>query len=243
MYLMTYSKTCVKGPSSKRPNIGFQDQLSLNAGQKHCRILSLEHSAKYWPSLSYHLSLKSLFCLFLVAILHLFYCILQTIWSNLIRDHSDCFCDQISLECIWTYSKTCVNWPLKIDKTKMLMTNGSLMKVKGIAECPKGSILHFFDNWSWKPIFCFSKSGPLTQVLLYAANIICRQHWLDKNNFSMIRVKEKIFRKNSDFRWMKYRKKLWPAQIFLLFWSLGQGPVEFGKISFVPSKLGKLDSV
>ena len=28
------SKTCVKQPLSKIPNIGFQDQLSLNAGQK-----------------------------------------------------------------------------------------------------------------------------------------------------------------------------------------------------------------
>ena len=33
------------------------------------------------------------------------------------------------------YSKTCVKWPLKIDKTKILMTNGSLMKVESIAEC------------------------------------------------------------------------------------------------------------
>ena len=32
----------------------------------------------------------------------------------------------------------------KIDKTKILMTNGSLMEVKGIAECSKGSILQFF---------------------------------------------------------------------------------------------------
>ena len=40
-----YSKTCVKGPLSKRPKIGFQDQLSLNAGQKYCRMLQGEHSA------------------------------------------------------------------------------------------------------------------------------------------------------------------------------------------------------
>ena len=31
-----YSKTCVKRPFSKRPKISFQDQLSLNAGQKYC---------------------------------------------------------------------------------------------------------------------------------------------------------------------------------------------------------------
>ena len=36
-----YSKACVKWPLSKRPKIGYQDQLSLNAGQK----LQGEHSA------------------------------------------------------------------------------------------------------------------------------------------------------------------------------------------------------
>ena len=40
-----YSKTCVKQPLSKRPIIGFQDQSSLNAGQKYCRMLQGEHSA------------------------------------------------------------------------------------------------------------------------------------------------------------------------------------------------------
>ena len=40
-----YSKTCVKRPLSKRPKIGFQDNLSLNAGQKCCRMLQWEHSA------------------------------------------------------------------------------------------------------------------------------------------------------------------------------------------------------
>ena len=39
------SKTCVKWPLSKRPQIGFQDQLSFNAGQKYCRMLQGEHSA------------------------------------------------------------------------------------------------------------------------------------------------------------------------------------------------------
>ena len=52
-----YSETCVKRPLSKRQKIGFQDQLSLNAGRKYCRILQ--------PSLSYHLLLRYLFCLFL----------------------------------------------------------------------------------------------------------------------------------------------------------------------------------
>ena len=46
----------------------------------------------------------------------------------------------------------------KIDKTKVLMENGSLMKVESIAECSPWSILQYFwptlsDNWYWKPIF------------------------------------------------------------------------------------------
>ena len=66
---ITYSKTCVKRPLSKRPQIGFQDKLSLNAGQKYCRMLQGEH-----------LSLKSLFCLFLSGRFTqvLLYCVLQS---------------------------------------------------------------------------------------------------------------------------------------------------------------------
>ena len=40
-----HSTSCVKLPLSKRPIIGFQDQLSLNAGQKYCRMLQGAHSA------------------------------------------------------------------------------------------------------------------------------------------------------------------------------------------------------
>ena len=60
-----YSKTCVKRPISRRSKIVFQDQLSLNAGQKYCRMLQGTILQYFRPSLSYHLSLKSLFCLFL----------------------------------------------------------------------------------------------------------------------------------------------------------------------------------
>ena len=36
------------------------------------------------------------------------------------------------------YSKACLKQPLKKDKTKVLITNGSLMKVERIAECSLG---------------------------------------------------------------------------------------------------------
>ena len=32
-----HSKTCVNGHSKKDQTLGFQDQLSLNAGQKYCK--------------------------------------------------------------------------------------------------------------------------------------------------------------------------------------------------------------
>ena len=44
-FFAKYSKTCVERPISKRLKIGFQDQLSLNSGQKYCRMLQGEHSA------------------------------------------------------------------------------------------------------------------------------------------------------------------------------------------------------
>ena len=43
--VFVYNKTCVKRPLSKIPKIWFQDQLSLNAGQKYCSMLQAEHSA------------------------------------------------------------------------------------------------------------------------------------------------------------------------------------------------------
>ena len=40
--------------------------------------------------------------------------------------------------------KPVLSGPSKIDKTKVLMTNGSLMKVESIAECSPWSILQYF---------------------------------------------------------------------------------------------------
>ena len=38
-------KPVLSGHSKRTPNIGFHDPLSLNAGQKYCRMLQWEHSA------------------------------------------------------------------------------------------------------------------------------------------------------------------------------------------------------
>ena len=44
-----------------------------------------------------------------------------------------------------TTVKSVLNGHSKIDKPKILMTNGSLMQVNGIAECSPWSILQYFD--------------------------------------------------------------------------------------------------
>ena len=67
--------------------------------------------------------------------------------------------------------KPVLNGHSKIDKTKIFMTNGSLMKVENIAECSPWSILQYFwpalsDNWSYKPMFDLFESDRFTQVLL-----------------------------------------------------------------------------
>ena len=65
MKYVSYSKTCVKRRPPKRPKIGFQDNYHL------MQVKSIAECSKgsilqyFRPSLSYHLSLRSLFCLFL----------------------------------------------------------------------------------------------------------------------------------------------------------------------------------
>ena len=59
-----YSKTCLKRPLKKKTKIGFQDRLSLDAGQRYCRMLQGSILQYFRPSFSYYLSLRSLFCLF-----------------------------------------------------------------------------------------------------------------------------------------------------------------------------------
>ena len=61
---IVYSITCLKPPLKKLLNIGFQDRLLLNAGQKYCRMLQESILQYFRPSLSYHISLRPLFCLF-----------------------------------------------------------------------------------------------------------------------------------------------------------------------------------
>ena len=60
-----YSKTGLKRPHKKKTKTDFLDRLSLNAGEKYCRMLQESILQYFQPSLSYRLSLRPLFCLFL----------------------------------------------------------------------------------------------------------------------------------------------------------------------------------
>ena len=71
-----YSKTCVKRTLQKRQKNGFQDQSSLNAGQKYCRMLQEEHSAILLTFIKLHVPIIiKIFLVYLwVAVLHGLYC-------------------------------------------------------------------------------------------------------------------------------------------------------------------------
>ena len=58
-------KPVLNGYSNRRPKVGFQDRLSLIAGQKYFRMLQESVPQYFLPSLSYNLSLRPLLCLFL----------------------------------------------------------------------------------------------------------------------------------------------------------------------------------
>ena len=58
---ISYGKTCLNCHSKRRPKISFQDRLSLNAGQKYCRMLQESILQYFRTSLSYHLSLRPFF--------------------------------------------------------------------------------------------------------------------------------------------------------------------------------------
>ena len=73
---MIYNKTCVKWPLSERPKIGFQNQLTLNAGQKYCRMLQGEHSATHFTFIKLPFVIKIfVLSIFEWPFLHMFYCI------------------------------------------------------------------------------------------------------------------------------------------------------------------------
>ena len=127
-------------PLSKRPKIRFQYQLSLNAGQKYCRMLEAEHSA----ILSTFITLPFVIKTYVLSIFewpfHRFYCICMEKTTRVQR--VDNFNEHSSICCL--NRKTCLKRPLKIDKTKVLTLDFGLMQVESIAKCSLWSILQYF---------------------------------------------------------------------------------------------------
>ena len=73
MILPIQSNLC-KAATLKKTKNGFQDQLSLNTGQKYCRMLQGEHSAIFSTFIKLPFVIKIIFVYFWVAVLHRFYC-------------------------------------------------------------------------------------------------------------------------------------------------------------------------
>ena len=70
-FITNYSKTWLKWPLKKKIKNCFQDQLLLKAGQTYCRMLQRHSAILSTFIISYHMSLRPLFCLILSG---RFYC-------------------------------------------------------------------------------------------------------------------------------------------------------------------------
>ena len=79
-------KKNVKWPLSKIPKIGFQDQLSLNAGEKYYRILQGEHSA----ILSIIIKLSFVIKICIVSIFEWPFYTGFTVWPNMQSSCTNC---------------------------------------------------------------------------------------------------------------------------------------------------------
>ena len=55
-FIIQQNKRILSGHSKRRPIIGVQDRLSLNAGQKYCRMLQESIPQDFRPSLGFRLS-------------------------------------------------------------------------------------------------------------------------------------------------------------------------------------------
>ena len=76
----------------------------------------------------------------------------------------------------WCTVKPVLNGHSKIITTKILLTDGSLMKIESNAECSPWSILQTFqlalsDNWSWKSIFSLLRAAVLHRFYWNKLNV------------------------------------------------------------------------
>ena len=128
LYATVYSKTGTKWPPSKRPKIGSQDQLSLNAGKKYCRMLQWEHSAILLTCI---IKLPFVIMIFVLSIFEwLFYCMF--------------YC--ISLQgCFYLFSSIfIVSISFKLKGFSHLFIGMSPLSISGLL----GGIFHFYSNFN-----------------------------------------------------------------------------------------------
>ena len=94
-------KPVLKGPLKKKTKIDFQDRLSLNEGQKYCRMLQGEHSA----ILSTFIKLTSVIKIFVLSIFEwpsktgftVFKVIM--VWGSTLRNCRLTTCDIVHCNC------------------------------------------------------------------------------------------------------------------------------------------------
>ena len=99
VYSSVYSKTCVKRPLSKNHKLVFKNNYHL------MQVKSIAECSKgsilqyFQPSLSHHLSLRSLFCLFLSSRFTqvLLYCTYATLSQQHESSMAHTYCDRCSM--------------------------------------------------------------------------------------------------------------------------------------------------
>ena len=105
-------KPVLSGQSKRRPSISFQDRLSLNAGQKYCRMLQGEHSAIRSTFIKLPLAIKTFVFFFLSGCLRQVLLYRLQPMCELKQSISD---DGVALQC-----DLCDNWYcascMKIEK-------------------------------------------------------------------------------------------------------------------------------
>ena len=74
-----------------------------------------------------------------------FYCISLIADGNKHVEHGDLLHMPYRVKHALAYSKHVLSGHSKIDKIKVLMENGSLMKVESIAECSNGAFCNTYD--------------------------------------------------------------------------------------------------
>ena len=149
--LFMNSKTCLKRPLKKKTKIIFQDRLSLNAGQKYCNMLPLEHSAILLTCIDPHSFIKLLFAI-KTFVLSIFEWLLKTgytvsimyhisgllgsnikrEWENLMIPEIESSSDQESVDDVWSINDEQREYYLKQFQNIEPDVNG---QITGKSEC------------------------------------------------------------------------------------------------------------